>query len=840
MPKRIFSNFRGGINAAPGYYPQAQELSASDIRNLEVNANGELMVREGHQVLYDPWATGSSPYSSGHYLEGQTNIDQSAPYVSRIIPTFYTAGGDTRRFRMFVQRHTDGLYWWDGSGSTLWRQVSFAAPNIDPTNSSNSASRWDEPFSYTQYGNRLFLANGELVLWVDIYGVALDHYPLGYWWGFTPNSNDGYTPNVMPTLRNSTTTLTDSDNMINIHDADTASGGTYEDGDFYGFAVTYYNQDWNIESLPTNQAAIEIDSGSVRKVRIDFPTSAARTNNPLHTHWRVYRTAAQTSQRAAETAELYLIGDSTQWGGVNDPPDTDIDIGTAAIDHEAGGVTAILSGRISADENDNPPADLKYVISYGNRLWGARKDSSKVIFCKEVDGVPIPDAFPNDNADISHQFQVGDFSDPITGLEPDVSGQQLQVFKQNSVTMVRGWGTISGLYTPNTAVDLDASMVNNSAGTASPWSIVTEGGRTFFLGRDKQVWTSVGGQLTPISLAVQPILDQIPETAFHTNSDRPIHAVGHNNKYYLAIPTAKLWHNVEMTHIEGFFLTTDTTADSWGSQLNFVPEGTFSGKLDPPDTVLVYDILKDYWTTVDFRQGDDTFGNEVELENQTDGDHQIGQYVTAGVSVPVGSESGRASNKLVWGKLQNLGGTDAYLSYAYPRSDSEPLYMNTPINYSSGDPIPPTNPDWTRIRDGRDRYAIFDGSSTSVTNTSYPIRLWKSNWLVFPSETTITGLFLAFNDFSELGDGTGGQSVNYMLLRDDQNFWNYLGTGTSAHVNQDVPKKGVFARASGQHRACRNRIGLHLKCRRVQLVLYGDHFYQLERVGLEFNPRGEI
>ena len=112
--------------------------------------------------------------------------------------------------------------------------------------------------------------------------------------------------------------------------------------------------------------------------------------------------------------------------------------------------------------------------------------------------------------------------------------------------------------------------------------------------------------------------------------------------------------------------------------------------------------------------------------------------------------------------------------------------------------------------------------------------------MVFPSETTITGLFLAFNDFSELGDGTGGQSVNYMLLRDDQNFWNYLGTGTSAHVNQDVPKKGVFARASGQHRACRNRIGLHLKCRRVQLVLYGDHFYQLERVGLEFNPRGEI
>ena len=809
MPKRIFSNFRGGINAAPGYYPQAQELSASDIRNMEVNANGELMVREGHQVLYDPWATGSSPYSSGHYLEGQTNIDQSAPYVSRIIPTFYTAGGNTRRFRMFVQRYRGGLYWWDGSD---WQQVVARAPIADHA---SEPEKWAEPMSYAQYGNRLFLANGELVLWVDIYSSEGPGTPFLYWWGISPNGDSGSTPTSITKLDGTVgaSGVPNSSNLIHNH--------------WYSYLFTYINSTYNIESLASPREVVQMTTTSGQSIVL--LNGLVQSSDLQIDGVRIYRTKGNVSQTAATTDTPYLLTEIT--GG-------SLNYGSSTLFTDTG--TLALGQSMEALEFDNPPADLKYVISYGNSLWGARKDSSKVIFCKEVDGVPIPDAFPNDNADISHQFQVGDFSDPITGLEPDVSGQQLQVFKQNSVTMVRGWGTISGLYTPNTAVDLDASMVNNSAGTASPWSIVTEGGRTFFLGRDKQVWTSVGGQLTPISLAVQPILDQIPETAFHTNSDRPIHAVGHNNKYYLAIPTAKLWHNVEMTHVEGFFLTTNTTADSWGSQLNFVPEGTFSGKLDPPDTVLVYDILKDYWTTVDFRQGDDTFGNEVELENQTDGDHQIGQYVTAGVSVPVGSESGRASNKLVWGKLQNLGGTDAYLSYAYPRSDSEPLYMNTPINYSSGDPIPPTTPDWIRIRDGRDRYAIFDGSSTSVTNVSHPIRLWKSNWLVFPSETTITGLFLAFNDFSELYTGAGGQSVNYMLLRDDQNFWNYLGTGTSGHVNQDVPKKGVFARASGQHRACRNRIGLHLKCRRVQLVLYGDHFYQLERVGLEFNPRGEI
>ena len=802
MAKRIFSNFRGGINAAPAYYPQAEELAASEIRNMEVNTNGELVLRESHQVLHKPWASNSTQYSAPHYLNGQTKIAQTAPMANRIIPAFYIEGG-VRKFRLFVQRRRGGLYYWDGSA---WTEVTINPPNAQLASHS---SKWAEPFSFTQYGNRLYLANGDLVLWTDVQTPSL------HWWGITPNSDSGYTQTEITAL---TATPVNT------------GGGNLAEG-WYSYVFTYINSTFNIESLPSARVTVNVTS-SYNSVQLKNLVNSA---DPQIDGIRIYRTEKKDSSEAAVAATLKLLtieADKYELSGDTDYTSASI-FGASTVAHADVNGTLGMGKSLEADEFDNPPKDLKYIISYGNRIWAAKKDSSKLYFCKEIDGTPIPDAFPDTNADIRHNVTIGDFAEPITGIAPDVSGQQLQVFKTNSITMVRGWGTISGLYTPNTAIDMDASMVNNSAGTSCPWSIVTEGGKTFFLGSDKQIWTSVGGQLTPISTPVQPILDQLPVTAFtlgsNSYSETPIHACGHDNKYYLAIPTTKIWHNIELDYPDSTFER--TTADTSRGNLNYLPKSS-STFLDPPDTVLVYDILKDYWTTIDFRQGPNTgLSSEVELENQLDGDHRIGQYLTASASIPKEvDDAGDAAGMLLWGKLQNLDGTDAYLSYSYPRRSDIPLFADTPLK---------TSPSWTRLRSGRDHYATIDGSTVLTNNESAPIRLWKSNWLMFPAETTITGLVFSFNDFSEFGS-TPQQSFNYMLLRDDQNFWNYLGTSTSTSIYQDPPKKGIFNRSTGQHRASRNRVGLFLKCRRIQLVLFGDNFYQLERVGLEFNPRGEI
>jgi hypothetical protein len=251
---------------------------------------------------------------------------------------------------------------------------------------------------------------------------------------------------------------------------------------------------------------------------------------------------------------------------------------------------------ITSSGYDNPPTTLSHLAHYAGRIWGASDNSSTVHFTP-IDGTgsPVYDAFPDASASVPQKFFANKFDgDVITALEPASSGQEMHIFKQRSTIMLRGTGLITGVQAipttgTQTSVNLDVSFTNRSAGCASPLSVATVQDMTFFLGMDKQIWVSQGGQLTPISLPIQPILDLIPSEVFdvttvgttaQTDRNAPIVGWMYNNKYFLAFPHAQ--------PVSGL---------------------TYSNK------IARYDLLRQYWTIFDTVSADSADPNNFGIQD---------------------------------------------------------------------------------------------------------------------------------------------------------------------------------------------------------------------------------
>ena len=565
MAKITLANFAGGIQASPGFMPNARNTTASDIRNMLVDGNGRLVRRAG------------SSHKNGSAL---------ANNLLKVLPCYHAPGGEsdagasTIRTHLFLQAQsgeTDGLLYWDGSA--------FASATLNP--SPAQVSNWfNAEFDWVVAKGRLFLCNGYVVFWVDISADPSTTAPQIHWWGITPNLASGYTPTSMPSL-----TL-----------ADSSTSGNLTTTEFYGYVFTYYNSTYGIESLPSGRKTIELTGG---RTAANLSGMTANTDAQV-THIRIYRTEGQSSDALALTADLKLCATlvpavtGTDDSGVNNKATSMTDsttdfsasgvlatltVGFQFIDNVTDGseaeITSISGGSnqtinftgnlsggsendfddgesysiaydkfvdtvdddslgltLDSTDHDNPPTDLKRVIFHAGRIWGARRLSSSMLFTKIAStGDLVVDAFPNTNAIVPHLFYVnredGDF---VTAMEPSPSGQIIQIFKENSVTLARGTGLITGLYQPVTGltgVDLDISYVNRSAGCIAPKSVATVGGKvTLFFGVDKQIWAMAGGEMQPISLAIQPLLDDIPITRL----TQPV-GVGYRNRYLLAFPS---------------------------------------------------------------------------------------------------------------------------------------------------------------------------------------------------------------------------------------------------------------------------------------------------------------
>ena len=541
MPKVSINNFRAGIQGSPGFTPDLRNVAASDMRNLTVDENGKLVRRAGRARK---WATAET---TNRYL--------------RVIPTIYNAAGASSVNNLFVQTKA-GLKYWTGSA--------LAAVTINPSGA--SAAEFNTRFDWVVASNRLFLANGQITLWVEILNVPTGTVPVAYWWGITPSSHSGYTPSSLPTIS-----------------AADQSGGSLGATQHYGYAFTYYSdpstgldigagaraqKGTGAESLPCT-VVTEVTTSSNKTIRISGMTAS---NDPQITHKRNYRTENGTSASSgfatapeAKAAPLKLIAT----------------IADSATTYDDDGSVFAGLDTITSAGYDNPPTTLSHLAHYAGRIWGASDNSSTVHFTP-IDGTgsPVYDAFPDASAAVPQKFFANKWDgDVITALAPASSGQEMHIFKQHSTIMLRGTGLITGVQAipttgTQTAVNLDVSFTNRSAGCASPLSVATVQDMTFFLAQDKQVWVSQGGQLTPISLPIQPVLDTIPSEVFDVttigdtaNTDRNGPVVGwiYKNKYFMAFPT----------------------------------ESMTSGQTRC-NKIAVYDLLRQYWTIFDTVGADGT------------------------------------------------------------------------------------------------------------------------------------------------------------------------------------------------------------------------------------------
>ena len=582
MPKVSINNFRAGIQGSPGFTPDLRNVAASDMRNLTVDENGKLVRRAGRARK---WATAET---TNRYL--------------RVIPTIYNAAGASSVNNLFVQTKA-GLKYWTGSA--------LAAVTINPSGA--SAAEFNTRFDWVVASNRLFLANGQITLWVEILNVPTGTVPVAYWWGITPSSHSGYTPSSLPTIS-----------------AADQSGGSLGATQHYGYAFTYYSdpstgldigagaraqKGTGAESLPCT-VVTEVTTSSNKTIRISGMTAS---NDPQITHKRIYRTENGTSASSgfatapeAKAAPLKLIAT----------------IADSATTYDDDGSVFAGLDTITSAGYDNPPTTLSHLAHYAGRIWGASDNSSTVHFTP-IDGTgsPVYDAFPDASAAVPQKFFANKWDgDVITALAPASSGQEMHIFKQHSTIMLRGTGLITGVQAipttgTQTAVNLDVSFTNRSAGCASPLSVATVQDMTFFLAQDKQVWVSQGGQLTPISLPIQPVLDTIPSEVFDVttigdtaNTDRNGPVVGwiYKNKYFMAFPT----------------------------------ESMTSGQTRC-NKIAVYDLLRQYWTIFDTVGADGT-------------DYGIQDAVW----VPVGSSTG----------AHNLSNDQLY---AVTRDDGTNWYLET-------------------------------------------------------------------------------------------------------------------------------------------------------------------
>jgi len=141
-------------------------------------------------------------------------------------------------------------------------------------------------------------------------------------------------------------------------------------------------------------------------------------------------------------------------------------------------------------EHDAPVDGFHTMGAYGVGLWGAA--NNRVYFNKIGNlGEQRIYALPSENALVPHSFPLPrSGQSPILHVHPAAHDSALIVFKRDAMHIIKGSGVISGLYDPQTIVevDVDASHVIDGIGTMSPRSVLTVGGAVYFVGSDNRFY----------------------------------------------------------------------------------------------------------------------------------------------------------------------------------------------------------------------------------------------------------------------------------------------------------------------------------------------------------------
>lgn len=507
------------------------------ISNLDVDSYGNLVPRKGMKKLNVSALDGPifGIYRGLLYQVYQKPSDEIRYRTNIVCKVATSSSSALKRFRINV-----GLF------SDIKNYSNATPSNI------RLVTRYDLFSEAVLFDNRLFLgfSDNKRPCWADLLEIVGD--PSAYDLGRDKPTN--------PSLALS-------------------ADGDLQENSWYGFAYTYYNSRYGIETKPTDTVAIQTTSTD-RKVIVTLTRDVDRQWN----YFRVYRTLPQSSESLAKAAAIYKVGDVA-----HNP-------GTGTISVVIDNTTIDGSQYTLGHENDTLDHDVlserwTYAINYAQRIWAVILPR-KIVFSKLTSTHVVPDFFPAEN-----YVNIGTEDESITGIEINPSGEGLLIFTNKTVYTLRG----------TNLNDLSISQQSGVMGCSYPRTIVNAGDFIIYLGTDNQVWITDGVSYRPISRKVNHLIKHlIPSPSLSVWGFIPCAALYHR-RYFLSfygdkpLTTSSFNTTVTTTTNNLFMVSVVGTAnyivkDNNGTlDLSKIKKGmvlcsSFSGTLNPDNVAIITNV----------------------------------------------------------------------------------------------------------------------------------------------------------------------------------------------------------------------------------------------------------
>ena len=326
-----------------------------------------------------------------------------------------------------------------------------------------------------------------------------------------------------------------------IDDGELVEGNGFRSGN-YTFCYTYASSEYQMETRPSPIDDVYVYAFSDVRYEDDESLSRApakinvQIDNELPEWANEVRIYAKRGRALSEIKEAIETGwDFDLIGKITRP---NLDTGADTIFTWADEERAEPFDLLDSYDHDGPPMNLRTIENYGIGIWGST--INQVYFTKIGDqGDQRIYTFPHVNTLVPHDFPLSrSGQSPIVRIHAAAHESALLAFKRDAIHIIRGKGIITGLYEPNTPVnvDIDASGVLEGTGTSSPRTILTVGNAVYFVGSDKRFWRygldwRGNTNLKDVGLPIQKYLDDIVDNELGSLS-----AFLYQNCYHLITP----------------------------------------------------------------------------------------------------------------------------------------------------------------------------------------------------------------------------------------------------------------------------------------------------------------
>lgn len=189
---------------------------------------------------------------------------------------------------------------------------------------------------------------------------------------------------------------------------------------------------------------------------------------------------------------------------------------------------------LDAQYNESPPEQMNGITKHAGRIYGVDTDSQDIVF-SHIDGNGINQWFsfpPQNRLSTENSGQS-----PIQNLQVQPSKGGIYALKRDAIHFIDGKNIWSGLYDieVGTNTDIDASGTVQNTGLLTQNAIANNGSEVVFIGNNRQVYAMAGRQFQPIGVDIKPFIEDIPDDALEQ-----ISVTYQNEQFYLILPDSVL------------------------------------------------------------------------------------------------------------------------------------------------------------------------------------------------------------------------------------------------------------------------------------------------------------